>query len=226
MEIWGVFGPTNAYRASFVRCRSGRKEGGTTLRFSLCSRLTLVGALGVQPQPWGPVQAGGPPPPSLAPGRLMATRIFGMCAAFHSLVEPHEDFRRVTAFPSLFYRSEHRSDRLSTSPGSPSLPEAEPSLEAGISSLTASPSMAMSRRQGPGCQSARVCLFTSHLSVSFYIRRMRHVPLPLPTQSFPARLGPIHTLELPRPPSGKHCSLWKCLCPSLPLLGPALCSLR
>lgn len=164
MEIWGVFGPTNAYRASFVRCRSGRKEGGTTLRFSLCSRLTLVCALGVQPQPRGPVQAGGPLPPSLAPGRLMATRIFGMCAAFHSLVEPHEDFRRVTAFPGLFYRSEHRSDRLSTSPGSPSLPEAEPSLEAGISSLTASPSTAMSRRRA-GAASQRESASSPHISV-------------------------------------------------------------
>lgn len=53
MEIRGVFGPTNAYRASFVGCRSGRKEGGKTLRFSLCSRPTLVCALGVQPQHWG-----------------------------------------------------------------------------------------------------------------------------------------------------------------------------
>lgn len=110
------------------------------------------------------MQAGGLLSPSLAPVRLMATQIFGMCAAFHNPVEPHDDFRRVTAFPGLFYRSEHRSERLSTSPVSPSLPEAELSLEAGTSSLTASPSAAVSRLQGPGCQSARVCLFT-HVSV-------------------------------------------------------------
>lgn len=174
----------------------------------------------------GACAGGRPSSPIARPVRLMAMHIYGTWAAFHNLVEPHDDFRRVTAFPGLVYRSEHRSERLSTSPGSPGLPEAEPSSAAGISSLPASPQHGCEPAAGPGRPVGSSLPLRPRLGVSLHIRRTLPVPPPLPTRSCPAWLGPLRTFDLPRPPSAKHCSLWKCLCPCLPLPGPAPCSLR
>lgn len=93
----------------------------------------------------------------LLPEQRRTAGILGVCTVSRVSVEPHNNFRGVTALPALFYRSAQRSERFSDLPSITQLAGGRARLRIRLSSFTTSPTVHCELPAGPAWEDVRQC---------------------------------------------------------------------
>lgn len=150
----------------------------------------------------------------LLPEQLTTAGTLGLCTVSRVSVEPHNNFRGVTALTALFYRSAQRSERLSELPNITQLAGGRARLRFQLSLFTTSPTVHCELPAGPAWEDVRQC--KCDISLHFLSFRLcvkwgspdishphHHRPLTLPPPCFAFSVLSLN----PLPSSGKLSSL-------------------